>query len=200
MLSSFNLFKKRYPGKFILILGPSGSGKGTVIGYLKSNYPNLVFPASYTTRDKRPKEVEGEVYHFITKDAFKAKIKANDFLEWAIVHADNYYGTDKNEIIQNLKKGKNVLREVDIQGVKSIQKLIHPQNIITIFITTDSWTKLEKRIKGRSNISPEELEHRKKSYEKEIKFAKKCNFTVFSEDGQINKTNQEVLDIIKKSI
>ena len=199
-MSILNLFKKKYPGKFILILGPSGSGKGTIIDFLKSKNLNIKYPPSYTTRAKRPGEIEGDVYHYITKEQFRTKIKNREFLEWAIVHNNNYYGTDKQTIIKELENGNTVLREVDIQGVKSIYKIFHKSNIVTIFITTDSWEKLESRIKKRANISEEELANRKSSYYKEIKFMKDATHTIFSEDGKIDEANREALSIIKKYI
>lgn len=187
-------------GKLILILGPSGTGKGTVINHLKKSFPELVFPASYTTRAMRPNEVEGEVYHFISKPEFEQKIDNDEFLEWAIVHGDNYYGTDKKQILDNLQNGKNVLREVDIQGVHSLQKLIPIEQISTIFITTDSWEKLEKRIKTRANMSDEELEARKISYHKEIKHIDEVDHILYSEDGKIEECNQKAFEIVNKII
>lgn len=194
---SNNLLKK-VTGQLILILGPSGTGKGTVINHLKNSFPSIVFPASYTTREMRPNEVEGEVYHFISKEQFKAKINQGAFLEWAIVHGDNYYGTDKSEIIQNLENNRPVLREVDIQGVHSLKKLIPPENIHTIFITTDSWEKLEKRIKLRADISQEELEKRKLSYHTEIQHLDQVDHILYSEDGQIEECNQKAVEIVSK--
>lgn len=187
-------------GQLILILGPSGTGKGTIISHLRKTFPELVFPASYTTRDTRPGEKAGQVYHFITKEKFKQKIDRGDFLEWAIVHGDNYYGTDKNEILKNLTKGKTVLREVDIQGVHSLKKLIPATNIHTVFITTDSWQKLEQRIKKRANITEEELLKRQKSYQKEIEFIDEMDHVLYSEEGKIDECNQAAAELIQKII
>ncbi len=193
-MSSISLEKSL--GKLILILGPSGTGKGTVINHLKKCYPELVFPASYTTRDMRANEVEGEVYHFTSKPVFRQKIESGDFLEWAIVHGDNYYGTDKKQILENLQAGKTVCREVDIQGVLSLQNLIPKEQIYTIFLTTDSWEKLENRIKKRANISEEELYKRKESYLKEIEYKDQMSYTMYSEDGAIEQGNQEAERIV----
>lgn len=187
-------------GQLILILGPSGTGKGTVIAHLKKTFPELVFPASYTTRDTRPGEKAGEVYHFITQEKFKQKIDRGDFLEYAIVHGDNYYGTDKNEILKNLRKGKTVLREVDIQGVNSLKQIIPLEHIHTIFITTDSWQKLEKRIKKRANISQEELLKREKSYHKEIESLNEMDHILYSEEGKIDECNQEAEKLIQQIV
>jgi guanylate kinase len=194
---SINLFNN-LQGKLILILGPSGTGKGTVINHLKKQFPEIIFPASYTTRAMRPNEQNGEVYHFITKEEFKTKIENDDFLEWAIVHGDNYYGTDKKEILENLAQNKTILREVDIQGVHSLQKIIPKDKIFTIFITTDSWEKLEKRIKLRANMITDELKQRKESYQTEIKYKDEMNYTLYSEDNQIEECNQQAEEIIRQ--
>jgi guanylate kinase len=195
-----NLQKSAVMGNLILILGPSGTGKGTVINHLKATFPDLVFPASCTTRDMRPNEVEGDVYHFITKEEFTAKIDKGDFLEWANVHGDNYYGTDKAAILDNLESNKNVLREVDIQGVHSLQKLIPKNKIHTIFITTQPWEKLEARIKNRANISPEELAKRKESYLQEIKYINEMDYVLQSEDNKIEECNSEAVKIVQSII
>lgn len=198
-MSTKNMQKseKNLNGKLILILGPSGTGKGTVINHLKKTFPELVFPASFTTRAMRPNEVPGEVYNFINKQEFQEKIDKDELLEWAIVHGDNFYGTDKKSITQSLNNGQTVLREVDIQGVHSLQKLIDPSQIHTIFITTDSWQKLESRIQKRANISPEELKLREESYHKEIQHINEVDHILYSEDGQIEECNQQATKIVK---
>ncbi|PIQ79197.1 guanylate kinase [Candidatus Peregrinibacteria bacterium CG11_big_fil_rev_8_21_14_0_20_41_10] len=185
-------------GKLILILGPSGSGKGTLIRYIKANYPNYLFPVSCTTRPPRPREVDGEIYYFITKEEFKEKIEQDKFLEWAIVHEENYYGTLKSEILDPLKQGKTVFREVDVQGVESIKKIIPAKNLRTIFVTTESWQDLEKRITGRSDVAPTELEHRHKSFEKEIRFKDQCDFIIVNRQGKLNATKRELNRILNK--
>lgn len=172
-------------GKLILILGPSGSGKSTLINYVKTEFPDFVFPVSCTTRAMRPGEIAGDVYHFISKAEFQAKIAADEFLEYAIVHGDNYYGTLKSQILEPLAEGKIVFREVDIQGVKSLQKLIPKDKLKTIFIKTskiNDWEELKRRITSRAEISNEELERRYKSYLTEIEFADMADQIIYNED------------------
>jgi len=190
---------KKY-GKLILILGPSGCGKGTIIKYIKKKYPSFIFPISYTTRNKRKNEKEGEVYHFISQPDFKEKIKNDELLEWAIVHQDNYYGTSKLEILKNLEKGKIVLREVDIQGAESIKKLVPKENLSIIFITTNSWNDLKDRIINRNTISSDELEKRHKSYIEESKYKSKADYIIHSINGDIPANNQQADEIITQII
>lgn len=187
-----------YPGKLILILGPSGSGKGTIIKYLKETHPEFIFPISYTTRSARPNEKDGEVYHFISKEEFQDKIAQDELLEYAIVHEDNYYGTIKSEILTPLKEGKTVIREVDIQGVESILEILKNQKVYTLFITTPSWEDLEKRIKERAEISDEELEKRENSYKKEIVHKSKCDYLLENEYGKQEDAFAAIDKIIKE--
>jgi len=179
-------------GKLILILGPSGSGKGTVLKALRSMHPDYVFPISCTTRDPRPGEKDGEVYHFVSKEDFKQRIEAGEFLEWANVHAENYYGTLKNEILEPLRAGKVVIREVDVQGLQSIRQLVPKEHLKAIFLTVDGWATLQNRILKRSATSVEDLGHRHDSFMKEMEWAKECDVVIVSIEGQIEKLIAEV--------
>lgn len=185
-------------GKLFLILGPSGTGKGTAIDYLHKQFPDAVFPLSCTTRAPRPRERDGDVYHFSTKEDFQKKIAAGEFLEWAVVHHDNMYGTLKKPILDALAAGKTVIREVDMQGVESIKKLLPAGQVVSIFIAAPSWESLKSRILGRSRIPDEELRQRKISFEREMEFSKKCDFVVMSEQGKIREFCEEVTGIIRR--
>jgi len=183
-------------GKLILILGSSGSGKGTALKYLRENYPDFVFPVSCTTRSPRPGEKDGEVYHFINKDEFKKRIEEGDFLEWAVVHGDNYYGTLKDEILEPLKEGKIVVREVDVQGLRSIRELVPEDQLVSLFMTIVDWETLKNRILKRAKVSDEELEARHQSYLKEKEWEKECDIVVESIEGEIDLTNEAVEEAI----
>lgn len=187
-------------GKLFLILGPSGTGKGTAIDFLRREFPEAIFPLSCTTRPPRPSEKDGQVYHFITKKDFKKKIAGGEFLEWAVVHHDNYYGTLKNPIISALNKRQTVIREVDIQGVESIKKLLPEDQVFSIFIAAPSWVSLKSRILKRSKIPAQELAQRKKSFEKEMKFSRECDYVVMSEEGKIEEFCTEIEKIIKSKL
>ena len=178
-------------GKLVLILGPSGSGKGTVLGFLKERHPEFVFPISCTTRPKRPNEVEGEVYDFVSHEEFKEKIEAGDFLEYAYVHDRDYYGTLKGPIMNALAAGKVVIREVDVQGVRSIRDLLPSDQVVTIFLSAD-WEKLKERILNRAPMSDEELKDRQESFMKEMAWQEECDYVIESVEGQIQEVCEEV--------
>lgn len=174
-------------GKFFLILGPSGSGKGTVLDALRDNHPDFVFPISCTTREPRPGEQDGEVYRFVSKEEFQRRMAAGDFLEWAVVHGENYYGTLKDEIMKPLSEGKTVIREVDVQGLRSIRELIPKENLTSIFLTVDGWETLQRRILKRSTLPQEELDRRYASFMKEMEWADECDIVIVSAEGEIAK-------------
>jgi len=183
-------------GKLFLILGSSGSGKGTVLSALRQKHKDWIFPLSCTTRDKRPHEKDGEVYNFISKKEFQVKIDAGEFLEWATVHQDNRYGTLKKPILEALEAGKTVVREVDVQGLYSIRDLIPEDQLISIFLTVKSWDVLKARILKRSKISDDEMGKRHESYLRESKWATECDFVVESVEGDQEKIIKKIENII----
>jgi len=185
-------------GKLFLLMGPSGVGKGTATRHLRATQDNVFFPTSYTTRSMRQGEKDGETYNFITKPEFEKMIKQDAFLEYQLVHKTNYYGTDKQTIIDNINSGKVVLREMDLQGVQDVLSKQWPFEIKTIFITTDSWETLEQRIRQRSEISEQELANRKQSFQKEMEYLEKADYVVYSIQGEIDEMIESLISIINK--
>lgn len=187
-------------GKLILLLGPSGSGKGTVLKGLRERHPDYVFPQSCTTREPRPGERDGEVYYFIDKEEFKKRIDDGDFLEWAVVHGENYYGTLKESILGPMREGKTVVREVDVQGLHAIKELIPAEHLKAIFLTVDGWETLKRRILKRSELPEEELARRHQSFLNEMDWAKDCDVVINSVEGEIEKLVSDVEDAIENMV
>lgn len=187
-------------GKLFLIVGPSGSGKGTVIKNLKKQYPGFVYPVSYTTREPRKGEADGEVYHYVSKEEFEKMIKEGDFLEYAVVHSDNYYGTSKKDILSPLENGGVVVREVDIQGFHSIKDLVPKENLVSIFMKVSDLNDLKGRILRRGQISEDELKKRLDSALREINQADHCNYQVENKWGEIDTCVRAVEKIILDEI
>lgn len=187
-------------GKLFLLVGPSGSGKSSVLTALKTSHTDYFYPLSATTRAMREGEKEGEIYHFYTKERFKDGIENEEFLEWAVVHQDNYYGLIKQPILEALASGKTIVREVDIQGFDSIREKIDKKNLVTIFITVPNRNELIERIVGRAAISDDELEKRKESMYKELNRLRDCDYMVENIHGQLEETVKKVAAIIDSEI
>ncbi len=185
-------------GKLFLIVGPSGSGKGSAIIQLKKRHPEYVFPVSCTTRDPRPGEKEGEVYHYIEKEQFRQWIEEGRFLEWAEVHKDHYYGILKEPILAALREGKIVVREIDIQGYKSVRSLLPGEDLVGIFLLVQDLSELRERILKRGPLPEEEIARRMESAQREVSQMNICHYQVASEFGQVPKIVTQIEEIIEK--
>lgn len=189
----------KLPGKLFLIVGPSGVGKGTVITHLKERRPEFDYPISATTRDPRPNEKDSVVYHFVEKEKFEKMIEEGELLEYAIVHNKEYYGTLKKPILEALKEGHTVIREVDMQGCESIQEVLPRENVVSIFLTVPDRQDLIDRILKRGKLPEEEIKRRMESAEKEFaKGGEVCNYQVPSLNNKIPECVNEVEAIILK--
>ncbi len=145
-------------GNILVISGPSGSGKSSLLHQLLASIPDAYFSISTTTRGPRTGEIEGENYYYISKEAFEKDIDEGAFLEWARVH-DNYYGTSLKPILKALKEGKIVIFDIDVQGHKIVREKFG--SITTsVFITTPDQVELQRRLKERGTDEPSVIERR----------------------------------------
>jgi|SRR6185295_6146908 len=188
-------------GKLFLIIGPSGVGKGTIISLLRKKYgEKFFFPVSATTRPPRPGEREGETYHFLTEKDFQEKIANGEFLEWARVHKEYFYGTLKAPILFTLQAGKNVLRELDIQGFETIRA--HPElpqkQVISLFLLPPSLEILTERIRRRAPLTSQELEERVQSMQKELAKSELCTYRIATIDRNIPETFALVEEVLHR--
>ena len=192
--------KEDLKGKLFLIVGPSGSGKGTVIAELKKVFPEFIYPISYTTRAIREGEKPDDVYHYVAREEFEKMIAEDDFLEYAIVHSNEYYGTPKSDIVEPLKLGKTVVREVDIQGFNSIKEIFPKEHLVSIFMKVTDPEDLKQRILRRGQMSEEELARRMESAKKEMAKADQCNYQVENTWGKIEECEEHVEEIIRTEL
>lgn len=185
-------------GRIIFISGPSGVGKGTLITILKNKHKEWIFPPSYSTREPRDGEVNGDPYYFIKKVEFENKIKNKEFLEYALIHKKDFYGTDRNSLLIPAEKGKTVVKEFDVQGFEQILKKLPKERYISIFLNVSGGaTELIERIKERGEIKTEELKKRIESMKKELKLKDLYDFVVFNDDK--DKMVKEIELIISKN-
>jgi len=180
----------------IVISGPSGSGKGTIIKEVMKKIPDLIYSVSYTTRPKREGEIEGKDYFFISKDEFEKLIDEDFFIEWAKVY-DYYYGTGKEFVLNNLNDNKDVILEIEIQGAKKIREIYDKKNVIFIFIAPPDFKELEKRIMNRKRgETEEEIKKRMDFAKKEIEESKNYDYIIINDN--INKAVKKIVNIINK--
>lgn len=182
-------------GKLVLVIGPSGSGKSTLIKHLREHHPDLIFPVSCTTREKRPGEKEGESYYFVSKEEFEEKIRAGEFLEWAL-YGGNLYGTLKKEIFEPLEERNIVVREVEVQGARMIVERVPKENLSIIFIDAGSWETLEERIQKRSPMDAPSLKLREERYHDEVSFKEHAHHILYN-NGDIEESIAQLEEILK---
>lgn len=144
-------------GMLAVISGFSGAGKGTLMKKLMDNYDNYSLSISATTRAPRPGERDGVDYFFVTRERFLEMIKNDELLEYA-QYVDNYYGTPKAYVEAEMKKGKDVILEIEIQGALKIRAK-YPESVL-IFITTPTAEELKKRLMHRGTESEEVIKRR----------------------------------------
>ena len=167
-------------GKLIVIVAPSGTGKSSLMRRLKKEELLLDESISYTTREIRPGETDGEDYFFISESEFKGMIDSGDFIEWAKVHGD-YKGTSKKYVEKKVGKGHNLIFDLDVQGTDSLKKCF-PEITKAIFIKPPSYEALKKRLEGRGTESKEALEIRLSNAKNELKRADDYDYCIVNDD------------------
>lgn len=187
--------KIKNQGKIIVISGPSGAGKTTLIRKVKKEIPTLAFSVSATTRPIRKGEKEGVDYFYISEEIFKSLIKSDSFIEWAKVHG-NLYGTMKHHVEELIKKKKDVVLDIDEQGAHQIREKNIPA--ILIYILPPSIKELEKRLEKRKSELKKEMKKRLKNAKEQILSRGFYDYVVINDD--INKAVEELKDIINEYI
>ncbi len=166
-------------GILFVISGPSGVGKGTLREKLmETPQDGLIYSISATTRKPRSGEVDGRDYFFLEVNDFESLITQEKLLEWALVY-NNYYGTPKSFVIENLEKGIDVLLEIDIQGALKIKKLM-PDGVF-VFVLPPSVEELSKRLIERGKDSAQEIERRLACYDQEISNVSHYDYVVVND-------------------
>lgn len=186
------MIKQKKHGQLIVISGPSGAGKDTIINKVVEDEKNIWISVSATSRQIRPGEKEGVNYFYFSKEEFEEKIKNNYFLEYA-KYAENYYGTPKEKIIEKLEKGIDVVLVIEIQGAMKIKELV-PEAIF-IFIMPPSEKELLKRLKNRKTEDNNKIIERFNIAYKEINEVTKYNYVVVND--KLDEAVEKVKAIIK---
>jgi guanylate kinase len=185
-------------GKVIIFSAPSGAGKTTLVKHLLAQDLNLAFSVSACSREKRPNEVDGKDYYFLSKDEFRNKIEKNEFLEWEEVYDGNFYGTLKAEIERIWKSGKHVIFDVDVVGGINLKNYFKDK-ALAIYVEAPSIEVLEKRLRTRKTETEETIRKRIGKAVMEVKYKKDFDRTIVNDDLSIAKEQavKEVANFLK---
>ena len=180
-------------GKLFVISAPSGAGKTTLVRKVLDRFNNLSYSVSHTTRSPRKNEQDGFDYFFISLEEFEQKISLDQWLEWAKVH-DNYYGTSRDFVRNRLKKGRNLLLDIDIQGARQIMD--SDLDLVSIFIMPPSFEILSRRPENRGTDSREVIARRLESAKFEMIQKGLYQYVVVNDD--LGEATEEFCSIFQK--
>ena len=183
-------------GVIVILSSPSGAGKTTLVKKI-SSIINFTISISYTTRIPRMNEVNGKDYFFINRDQFNDLVKKDELLEYASVF-DNYYGSSKKKVFNLLKKGQNVIFDIDWQGAKQIKDKNLNFKLLTFFILPPSKKTLKSRLTERENNNQSVIHERMKKFDHDIKHWIEYDYVVINDNLEICLNN--IIEIIKLKI
>ena len=184
------------PGALLVIIsGPSGVGKDTIIDALRERRPDpdYHYVVTCTTRQPRPGEVPGVSYQFLTHDAFHALDDAGDLLESADVHG-NHYGTPRREVVDALEAGQDVILKIDVQGAQVVKEKV--PGALLVFLIPPSLEDLFQRLRSRATETADELELRQRNAAIELARQDDYDYVVVNETGQVERTAERIDQII----
>ncbi len=181
--------------KVFVITGPSGVGKGTLIRGLLERIPELALSVSATTRAPRPGEEDAVDYHFLTPEQFESYVQAGDFVE----HADysgNRYGTLRSELERRLAGGAGVVLEIEVQGARQVRGAM--PGAVAVFIAPPSESALRARLVGRGTDSPEQVDQRLRTAERELEAQPEFGHVVVND--RLEQATDELVEIVRAAM
>jgi len=168
-------------GKCVIFSAPSGAGKTTIVHYLLNEFPELAFSVSACSREPRTNEVDGKDYYFLGLAGFQNQIKADAFVEWEEVYANNFYGTLKSELTRIWSEGKTVVFDVDVIGGLNIKKYFG-DNALAVFVQPPNYEALEERLRYRSTETEEKIQMRLAKAKEELGHADQFDTILVNDD------------------
>jgi guanylate kinase len=184
-------------GKCIIFSAPSGAGKTTIVRALLDRFDQLSFSISACSRQPRPNEINGKDYYFLSAEAFRKKIKADEFIEWEEVYKDHYYGTLRNEVERLWKTGKTVVFDVDVYGGIQLKKYFGA-NALSFFVEAPSLEELETRLRNRQTETEEKIQTRMQKAQEELEKKEQFDRVVVNDrlEDAINTVVTEINEYI----
>jgi len=188
---------KKENHKMFIFTAPSGSGKTTVVRHLLKKYDFLDFSVSATSREKRPHEVEGKDYYFLSEQEFRDKIDKGEFLEWEEVYDNQFYGTLKSEVQRVWDGGKHIVFDIEVNGATNLKKM-YGDKALAVFIKVPSFTELVKRLKSRKTESADSLRKRIKRIKRELTYEESFDKVLINDIREVTLKEAEyiVLDFL----
>lgn len=194
-MAAKNEFDRRAPEPLLIVIsGPSGSGKDTVVQRMKDRGLEFHFVVTATTRPRRPGEIHGKDYWFVSRAEFDRMIAQGELIEHAIVYGD-YKGVPKAEVQHALASGQDVVLRLDVQGAETVRRLV-PEALL-IFILTESEEELVSRLQHRKTETPEELELRIHTAREEFKKVGSFDYLIVNHEDLQDHTVDVVISIIE---
>jgi guanylate kinase len=176
-----------------VLAGPTAVGKGTLTAWVREHHPDVWISVSATTRSRRPGEVEGVHYHFVTDEQFDRLVADDALLEWAVVHGGARYGTLRAPVEQALAEGRPALLEIDLQGARQVRERM-PEAML-VFLAPPSWDELVRRLVGRGTESAEERERRLETAQAEL--AAESEFDATIVNRRIPDAAAELVELLR---
>lgn len=186
-------------GHLVLVMGPTGSGKGSLIAHALQALPEVAHTISCTTRARRPSEVDGVNYHFLSREQFEKKIAEGAFVEYA-EFGGHLYGTLHEEFDAKLKHPQVVICEVDLQGVQVLMELVDRSHRTLVYIEAGDWDTLQRRALSRAPISHEELALRRERFLEEESFKENADVVICNDDAHAQDAKSRFVAFLEDTI
>ena len=183
--------RNKKTGCLIVVSGPSGTGKSTIVNTVLDTCNDLSFSVSATTRQQREGETEGVDYFFVTKERFQQMIDNNELLEHA-EYVGNYYGTPRKAVLDKIENGSSILLDIEVQGAEQVKDQF--PEAVTMFVIPPSWEELERRLVNRGTDSMEKIQARLKHAKSEIEKIENYDYIIVND--VLETAISEVISII----
>src|SRR6478609_1660077 len=179
--------------RLTVVSGPTAVGKGTVVGRLAREHPELFVSVSATTRPPRPGEIDGRDYLFVTEQEFDDLVATEALLEWAIVHGRHRYGTPRAPVLRALEEGRPAILEIDLQGARQVRASWPDAQFV--FLAPPSWEELVRRLVGRGTETEEERTRRLETAKVEMAAEKEFDVTIVNDD--VRRAAEELVSLMR---